>query len=434
MIFNKSQNIFNIKSFIPNSNNNKLEEISTYNNGALKIFRWNSLNVVTVDLSDKYTKNAILRTVIDRFSNAVCSLEPMIIDTLEHKRDTKLLLNEILKRPNREQVWKEIIRDLVNDLFIYGVYYLYAEMKGNNILSLKRIMPGNVNVSNNDEKGNVIDYNVTMGQENKTIKNIPYYDEKSYFFKQTFYNPTSDNFKDNGTSPLESASDAINHIDIANKFNLSFLQNGARPSIAFIVEPKDGYDGILTDEQRTILNEQLNSRYSGSENAGRPILLEGGIKVQNLSSSIKDMDFSKLIELSIQMICMVMGIPAEECGVISAKTYNSAEEARKAFIINTIIPFTNLLYDKLDSFLMPKYDKTGRYKLTYNKSNINLLMKDILDVMEKAKKTEAYTTNEVRSINDLDAVEGGDKVRVGMSTAPLNEAISKNFESTNKKE
>ena len=81
---------------------------------------------------------------------------------------------------------------------------------------------------------------------------------------------------------------------------------------------------------------------------------------------------------------------------------------------------------------MPKYDDTGKFKLTYNKSNINLLMKDILDIMVKAKNTEAYTTNEVRDINDMDSVENGDQVRVGMTTAPLGEAISKNFETTNK--
>ena len=58
MFFNKSQNLFNIKSFIPQDSSNTLREISTYNNGATKILKWNSLNVVTVDLADEYTNNA----------------------------------------------------------------------------------------------------------------------------------------------------------------------------------------------------------------------------------------------------------------------------------------------------------------------------------------------------------------------------------------
>ena len=432
MFFNKSQNLFNIKSFIPQDSSNTLREISTYNNGATKILKWNSLNVITVDLADEYTNNAIVRAVIDRFSTAVCSLEPMIVNTEEHKRDLEHPLNILLRRPNREQVWKELIRDLVNDMFIHDTYYLYAVMNKNNILSLRRILPANVSATSEDTQGNTMTYNVTIGQETISVNNLPYDDKKAVLFKQTFYNPNSDNFKDIGSSPLKAASDAIRHINTANKFNLSFLQNGARPSIAFIVEPKDGYDGMLTDEQREILQEALNSKYSGSENAGRPLLLEGGIKVQNLSTNMKDMDFSNLIELSIQMICIAMGVPTEECGLTNAKTYNSADESRKAFILNTIIPFTDLLYEKLNSFLMPKYDDTGKFKLTYNKSNINLLMKDILDIMVKAKNTEAYTTNEVRDINDMDSVKNGDQVRVGMTTAPLGEAISKNFETTNK--
>ena len=63
--------------------------------------KWNSINVITVDLADEYTNNAVVRAVIDRFSTAVCSLEPMIINTEEHKRDFEHPLNmdtsEILK-------------------------------------------------------------------------------------------------------------------------------------------------------------------------------------------------------------------------------------------------------------------------------------------------------------------------------------------------
>lgn len=430
MFFSKSQNIFSTKSFIPQSSSTSLQEIASYNKGALKVLNWNSLNVVTVDLADQYINNAIVRAVVDRVSTAVCSLDPMIVDTKEHKRDLDHPLNYLLRRPNREQIWKELIRDLVNDMFIHDVYYLYAIMKGTDILSLRRILPTNVTNSAEDTQGNVISYEIKLGNESLTVRNLPYDDKRASIFKQTFYNPDSDQFKELGSSPLKAASDSIRHINTANKFNLSFLQNGARPSIAFIVEPKDGYDGMLTDEQREILQQALNDKYSGSENAGRPLLLEGGIKVQNLSTNMKDMDFSNLIELSIQMICIVMGVPTEECGLTNAKTYNSADEARKAFVLNTIIPFTDLLYEKLNSFLMPKYDDTGRYKLTYNKSNINLLQKDILDIMVKAKNTEAYTTNEVRDINDLDAVEGGDVVRVGMTTAPLG-SVSKNFETNN---
>lgn len=432
MFFNKSQTLFNIKSFIPQKNSTKIEEISSYNNGAINFLKWNSLDVVTVDLEDQYVNNAIVRTVVDRISTAVSSLKPMVINEEEHKRDFNHFLNYILKRPNREQIWRELIRDLTCDIFIYGECYLYANIVGKNLLSLKRIKPSNVTVTSSDTKGNVYEYEVKIGDETKVVKNLPYDDKKSSILKITFYNPESDNFKDSGSSPLKSCSDSIRHINIANKFNLSFLQNGARPSIAFIVEPRDGYDGILTDEQRTALQSELNSKYGGAVNSGRPLLLEGGIKVQNLSANMKDMDFSKLIELSTQMICVVMGIPVEECGLSGAKTYNSADEARKAFMINNVIPFADWFYEKLNSFLMPKYEDSEKFELTYNKSGINILMKDIFDIMKKAKETEAFTTNEVRNINDMDSVENGDDVRVGMTTAPLGQAISKNFQTVEK--
>lgn len=430
MIFLKPQTLFNTKSFTPQNYDSSLKEISSYNNGAVKVFSWNSLGVIVLNIAEQYNQNPIVRSIIDKISTAVSSLEPIVFDLETRKKDNDHPLNYLLKRPNREQTWREHVRDLISDLFVYGVYYDYALLRNKDILSVRRIVPTRVITSAEDIEGNTMSYNIRIGDVIKNIENYPYDNPRSSILKQTFYNPFSSDFKDNGETPLISASDAINHLNIANKFNTSYIKNGARPSIAIIVKPQDGFDGNLTPEQREILKNELNEHYSGSENAGRPILLEGGLEIQNLTSTLKDMDFSNLIDLSAQMICISAGVPCEVIGLIKSKTYNSADEARKAFMINTVLPIADWFYEKQNIFLMSKYDDAGRYKLTYNRSGINILMKDVLDIMIKAKETEAYTTNEVRNINNLDAVEGGDEVRIGMSTAPLG-STSKNFNTNN---
>ncbi|MGL9681754.1 MAG: hypothetical protein ACR5K2_02005 [Wolbachia sp.] len=57
------------------------------------------------------------------------------------------------------------------------------------------------------------------------------------------------------------------------------LQNGAIPSGAIVVKPaKDWSSRILSQKQYQRLKEQISDHYSGSVNAERPILLEGGLE------------------------------------------------------------------------------------------------------------------------------------------------------------
>ena len=62
-------------------------------------------------------------------------------------------------------------------------------------------------------------------------------------------------------------------------WNQALLQNGAKPSGALVVKGADGSGGHLTDEQFGRLRNQIDEQYAGARNAGRPLLLEGGLEL-----------------------------------------------------------------------------------------------------------------------------------------------------------
>jgi HK97 family phage portal protein len=97
------------------------------------------------------------------------------------------------------------------------------------------------------------------------------------------FHPTSDWY---GLSPIEAAAYSIDQHNSAAAWNQSLLQNGARPSGAIVV--KD--DKYICEEQFDRLKEQVKENFSGYENAGKPIILEGGLAWQDISLSPKDMD------------------------------------------------------------------------------------------------------------------------------------------------
>ena len=80
-----------------------------------------------------------------------------------------------------------------------------------------------------------------------------------------------------GLSPIRSAATDIDQHNLANKHNVNLLQNGARPSGAVVFKPKDetGAQIQLSDTQRNQLMSDLTQRFSGTGNAGKPMLLEG---------------------------------------------------------------------------------------------------------------------------------------------------------------
>ncbi|WP_458694298.1 phage portal protein [Wolbachia endosymbiont (group A) of Andrena hattorfiana] len=132
-----------------------------------------------------------------------------------------------------------------------------------------------------------------------------------------------------GLSPIEAAAYSIDQYNQAGAWNQAMLQNGARPSGAIVVKSaKDGSGGSLSQEQYQRLKEQINDHYSGSVNAGRPILLEGGLEWKEMSLSPRDMDFIESKHSSARDIALAFGVPPQLLGIPGDNTYSKLVEAR----------------------------------------------------------------------------------------------------------
>jgi hypothetical protein len=84
------------------------------------------------------------------------------------------------------------------------------------------------------------------------------------------------------------------------------LDNAARPSGALVYAAKSGN---LTGEQFARLKSELELGFQGARNAGRPLLLEGGLDWKPLSLSPKDMDFIEAKNAAAREIALALGVP-----------------------------------------------------------------------------------------------------------------------------
>jgi HK97 family phage portal protein len=157
-----------------------------------------------------------------------------------------------------------------------------------------------------------------------------------------------------GQSPLEAASMAIDQHNAASAWNQSLLQNAARPSGALVYAPKEG-PASLTDDQYTRLKTELTEQIEGATNAGRPLLLEGGLEWKAMSLSPSDMDWQAGRNAVAREIALAFGVPPQLIGLPDAQTYSNYKEARLAFYEDTVLPLVGHLRDALNVWLSPMF-------------------------------------------------------------------------------
>ena len=147
------------------------------------------------------------------------------------------------------------------------------------------------------------------------------------------FHPTDDHY---GAGCLAAAAPAVAVHNAASEWNRALLANAARPSGALVYAGEDG--GALSAEQFERLKAELQNAFQGHGNAGRPMLLEGGLDWKAMSLSPADMDFATLKAAAARDIALAFGVPPMLLGLPGDNTYANYREANRALWRLTLLP------------------------------------------------------------------------------------------------
>jgi HK97 family phage portal protein len=168
------------------------------------------------------------------------------------------------------------------------------------------------------------------------------------------FHPTDDWY---GLSPVEAAAYSIDQHNQSSAWNQALLQNGARPSGALVVKSSDNNTaGHLSEDQYYRIKAQVDEQFSGAQNAGRPLLLEGGLEWREMSLSPKDMDFMEARHSAARDIALAFGVPPQLLGIPGDNTYANLAEARLALWEQTILPLVDNTLSALNGWLCPMFE------------------------------------------------------------------------------
>jgi len=152
------------------------------------------------------------------------------------------------------------------------------------------------------------------------------------------FNPLDDH---HGLGCLPAAAGAVAIHNAATRWNKALLDNAARPSGALVYDPGDG--SALAPDQFDRLKAEMEAGFQGAANAGRPMLLEGGLTWQAMSLSPADMDFVGLKAAAAREIALAFGVPPMLMGLPGDATYANYREANRALWRLAVLPVADAL-------------------------------------------------------------------------------------------
>jgi HK97 family phage portal protein len=253
-------------------------------------------------------------------------------------------LAALLARPNGSQGRAELLEAVYGQLLLSGNAYLEA-VPGVGAL------PAEVHVLRSDRMAVVpgadgwpVAFDYTVGGRthrfDMTAGVAPICHIRSF-------HPQDDHY---GFSPLQAAAVAIDVHNSASAWSKALLDNAARPSGAIVYRGADGQSMLSADQYDRLVSE-MESHHQGARNAGRPMLLEGGLDWKPMGFSPSDMEFQKTKEAAAREIATAFGVPPMLLGVPGDATYANYAEANRAFYRLTVLPLAARVLAALSHWL-----------------------------------------------------------------------------------
>lgn len=205
------------------------------------------------------------------------------------------------------------------------------------------------------------------------------------------FHPTDDHY---GLGCLGAAAKAVAVHNAAAQWNKALLDNAARPSGALVFDP--GPDGsALSADQFDRLKAEMEASFAGSGNAGRPMLLEGGLKWQSMSMTPADMDFVALKAAAAREITLAFGVPPMLLGLPRDNSYANYREANRALWRLTILPLAGKILDGLSGALGAWFEDAT---LTVDRDQIPALSEDRERLWQQVSAADFLSPEEKREM------------------------------------
>ncbi|TDR88951.1 phage portal protein [Enterovirga rhinocerotis] len=292
-----------------------------------------------------FQRNAVVHRAVRLVAESAASI-PLTL-TRDGRELADHPIASLLLRPNARESGTRFLEGAYGHLLISGNAYLHASALEGEPRELHNLRPDRMQVVAGED-GWPVAYDYRAGS--RTLRFDQAGQGPPPILHLTLFHPLDDHY---GLSPMEAAAVALDIHNAAGAWNKALLDNAARPSGALVFVGPAGT--ALSDAQFDRLKGELETSYQGAANAGRPLLLEGGLDWKPLSLSPKDMDFIEAKNGAAREIALAFGVPPLLLGLPGDNTYANYAEANRSFYRQTVIPLVRRTAEAVVQWLGPAF-------------------------------------------------------------------------------
>ncbi|SLN21643.1 Phage portal protein [Pseudoruegeria aquimaris] len=306
---------------------------------------WTPRDAVSLTKSG-FAGNPVGFRAVKLISEAAAAL-PLVLQSPRARFEEHPML-DLLRRPNMAQGRAELLEGLYGQLMLTGNAYLeLVESEEGQPLELHVLRSDRMALIPGSD-GWPVAYEYSVGGRKHRFDASGSFSPVCHLRS---FHPQDDHY---GLSPMQAAAQAVDVHNAASRWSKALLDNAARPSGALVYKGFDG-QATLSAEQYARLQDEMLSYHQGAVNAGRPMLLEGGLDWKPMGFSPSDMEFQKTKEAAAREIAVAFGVPPMLLGLTGDATYANYQEANRAFYRLTVLPLAARVSAAIAAWLAPRY-------------------------------------------------------------------------------
>ncbi|KQN56731.1 phage portal protein [Erwinia sp. Leaf53] len=305
----------------------------------------------------------------------------------------------LCRRPNQEMTPSRFMLMVVASICLRGNAFVEKKMIGSKLVALIPLLPQNMVVKRLDS--GVLEYRYTDNSVQRVIpvKNIMHI--RGFGLDGLC-----------GMMPMMAGRDVIGSAMAVEESAAKIFENGLQSSGFLSAEM------ALDDAQRERLRKYMQA-FIGSRNSGKIMVLEGGLKYQNVTMNPEAAQMLESRAFSIEEICRWFRVPPFMVGHADKQSSwaSSVEGMNLQFLTNTLRPLLVNIEQEISRCLL---DGDEDYFAEFSVEG--LLRAD------SAGRSAYYTTalqngwmsrNDVRRLENMPPIEGGDLYTVQLNLTPL---------------
>lgn len=225
-----------------------------------------------------------------------------------------------------------------------------------------------------------------------------------------------------GVSVISLAREALGTGIAEIQHGSSFFSNAAMPA-GVLTHP-----GLLSEAGLGNLRQSFEDRYKGSRNANKTLILEEGMTFSQLQFSQKDSQFIESRNFTVREIARIFRVPPALIGDIEKASYSSQEAQALEFLVYTLRPWLTRIQESIDCQLLTTSEKQTYYSEFNANDLLRTTAKERFESYQTALTAGWLSVNEVRALENLPAVPGGDAYMYQLNLGKLDDIPAKDQE------